>query len=181
MSPDAVRTDNTHNASPKRPRDAGKGVAADLMRRLRASPSWQMLLALAFVLVALVGLCRVSGLSNRLKPLPSPTPTSTTLPTRTLLPTWTATHTAVPTPTATPEPQVKPGAVVVVTGTGAQQLRLRAGPGLTHETLRTLEDGTRLQVLEGPELSDGHRWWKVRTANDQEGWAAGDWLVPVVP
>jgi len=181
MSPDAAKTDKTHDASPKRSRDTGKGVGADLLRRLRASSSWQMLLALALVLVAAAGLCRVSGLSNRLTPLPTPTATSTSLPTRTALPTWTLTSTPVPTATATPVPVIMPGGQAEVSGVGAQQLRLRAGPGLTHETLRTLQDGTRLTVLEGPEAADGYKWWKVRTEDGQEGWVAEDWLVPVVP
>jgi hypothetical protein len=47
--------------------------------------------------------------------------------------------------------------------------------------LRTLEDGTQLQVLEGPEAADGYEWWKLRTDDGLEGWAAGDWLVPVAP
>jgi len=73
------------------------------------------------------------------------------------------------------------GGNVMVAGTGVAQLRLRAGPGLTQETVATLEDGTRLTVLEGPATADEHEWWKVRTADGQEGWVAGDWLSPVAP
>jgi hypothetical protein len=137
--------------------------------------------------VSIAGLCRVSGLYNRLAPLPAPTATSTStststsLPTRTLLPTWTLTAVPSPIPSATPVPVVMPGGQVVVRGTGAQELRLRAGPGLTQQMLSTLEDGTQLLVLEGPEAADGYEWWKLRTDDGVEGWAAGDWLVPVAP
>ena len=69
----------------------------------------------------------------------------------------------------------------MVSGAGAKQLRLRVGPGLTYETLQTLKDGTHLTVLEGPEQADGYKWWRVQTDDGQEGWVAGDWLVPVTP
>jgi hypothetical protein len=157
----------------------------DLLERLKQWPSWQMALAVAFVAISLFGLCRVSGLWGRLEPLPTPTTMPAPLATRTPLPTWTVTGTFVPTPTATatntPVPVVMPGASVMVSGTGAQQLRVRSGPGLTHATLSTVADGARLKVLDGPEAADGYQWWKVQTEDNQEGWVAGDWLSPVAP
>jgi hypothetical protein len=181
MSPDARRTNKTHDASRKQSQARESGVLSDLIRRLKASSSWQMLLALAMVLVAVAGLFQVSGLSSRLRPPPLPTGTPTPPPTWTALPTLTPTSTSLPTSTATPVPMVLPGGQAMVGGAGAQQLRLRAGPGLNHETLRILEDGTQLKILEGPESAGGHEWWKVQTEDGQEGWTAGDWLVPVVP
>lgn len=74
-----------------------------------------------------------------------------------------------------------PGGRAVVQGTGVQQLRLRAGPGLDKEMLCTLPDDTKLMVLEGPELADGYTWWKVQTDDGLVGWVAGDWLVPIAP
>lgn len=74
-----------------------------------------------------------------------------------------------------------PGGQAVVQGTGAQQLRLRAGPGLDKEMLGTLPDDTRLKVLDGPETADGYKWWKVQTEDGLVGWVAGDWLVPIAP
>jgi len=74
-----------------------------------------------------------------------------------------------------------PGGQAVVQGTGAQQLRLRAGPGLDKEMLATLPDDTRLKVLDGPETADGYKWWKVQTEDGLVGWVAGDWLVPIAP
>jgi hypothetical protein len=185
MSSDAVRTDNPQDARPQRPRSRAEQAVLDLVERLKRSPSWQMVLALAFVVIALLGLCRVSGLWGSPSTAPTPTSTAAPLATRTLVPTWTPTDTFEPSPTATmtatPMPVVKPGASVMVSGTGAQQLRLRSGPGVTYTTLGTVADGTRLRVLDGPEAADGYDWWKVQTEDGQEGWVAGEWLAPAVP
>jgi hypothetical protein len=187
MSSNAVRTDNPQDASPQRPGRRPEQPLLDLLQHLKRAPSWQMALALALVAIALFGLCRVSGLWVRLRPSPTPTGTSAPLATRTLLPTWTVTGTSMPTPapsatmTSTVVPVVKPGVSVVVSGTGAQQLRVRSGPGLTYATLSTMADGSRLRVLDGPEAADGYQWWKVQAEDGQEGWVAGDWLSPVAP
>ena len=138
-----------------------------------------MLLGLAMVLVAVVGLCQVSGLLRGPGPMPSPTPSLP--PTAAPLPSATVTVTATPVPSPTPEPQVAVGALVTVSGTEGQQLRLRSGPGLAQETLRILEEGAEMSVLEGPEPADGSQWWKVKTEDGQTGWVAGDWLLPVGP
>jgi DnaJ-class molecular chaperone len=78
-------------------------------------------------------------------------------------------------------PVVAVGGQVVVTGTEDAKLKLRAGPGLNQETLLFVEDGTLLQVLEGPESGDGYIWWKVQVPDGQVGWVAGEWLEPVTP
>jgi len=74
-----------------------------------------------------------------------------------------------------------PGGQAIIRGTEEQKLRLRAEPGLTQETLRILDEGTQLKVLEGPETMDGYKWWKVQTEDGQIGWVAGNWLAPVIP
>ena len=187
MPPDATRADSTEGAAPKGPRQKAKEALSNWMQRFRQSPAWQMVLAVALILVALIGLCRISGLADQLRPLPAPTitpaqvatraPQMTAIATRTLLPT----PSASPTVTETPVPVIMPGGRAVVAGTGAEQLRLRVGPGLAQEMVGTLADGTRLSVLDGPDSADGYTWWKVQTEDGQQGWAAGDWLVPVAP
>ena len=185
MSPDAVQPDTNPEKPEVGPGDRTRHMPAAWRQQLQRSPLWQIALALSFVVIAAVGLCRVSGLSDRLRPLPMPTDAPTPGATRTLLPTWTATPTPQPTPTATntatPVPVVMAGGDVVVAGTGPARLRLRAGPGLTQETLMTLDDGMSLAVLEGPVSADEYEWWKVRTEDGQEGWVAGDWLSPAAP
>jgi hypothetical protein len=174
MLPDAIKNEEGPEEAETRPapRDRRRGMAG-----------WQMLAALAIVLIAAIGLCQVTGLAKRLRPLaiPTPTPTATLVPTATALPTLTPTDTPVPTATATPVPVIMPGGQVIVKGTEGQQLRLRAGPALTNATLRILTEGTALKVLEGPEASDGFQWWRVQTDDGLVGWVAGDWLVPVAP
>ena len=41
-----------------------------------------------------------------------------------------------------------------------------------------LENGTRLEVLDGPESADGYYWWQVSGA-DGTGWCAADYLEPL--
>jgi hypothetical protein len=176
MLPDAVKTE-------RGPEEADAHPTPRPVRR--GLPPWQMLVALALVLVAIVGLCQVTGLARRLRPLPAPTP----VPTATLVPTAMAvatptsipTDTPVPTPTATPVPVIMPGGQVIVRGTEGQQLSLRALPAVTQARLRILDEGTVLKVLEGPEAADGFQWWKVQTSDGVEGWVAGNWLVPLAP
>jgi hypothetical protein len=167
----------------QRPRDPPTKLLPSFLEKLRTSSRTQLALAAALVLVSALGLCQISGLSEHLRPLPMPSATSTRLPTGTTAPTSTstATLTATATATHTPVPVVMAGTTVEVSGTGTDQLRIRVAPGLTQETVATLEDGTRIRVTDGPEASDGYNWWQVKTEEGQEGWVAEDWLVPVVP
>ncbi len=187
MPPDAVRTDSTQGDSPKGPRQKAEEALSNWLRTFRQSPAWQMVLAVALIVVALIGLCRISGLADQLRPLPMPTITPAQMATRAPQVAATATRTLLPTPSAsptvteTPVPVILPGGRAVVAGTGAEQLRMRAGPGLTQEMVATLADGARLSVLDGPESADGYTWWKVQTEDGQQGWVAGNWLVPVAP
>ena len=66
-----------------------------------------------------------------------------------------------------------------VTDTGSLGLRLRDGPGLSHETAGVFAEGTELQVIDGPQEADGIQWWKLRSESGEIGWAAGDFLKPV--
>ena len=101
----------------------------------------------------------------------SPTPASSA-PTATLPPTV-----GPPSPTPTPE-GLYIGGVAVVNGTGSA-LRLRSDPGLQTTTLKTVIDGKRLTILEGPREADGLIWWRLRDPSDgAEGWAAQEYLAP---
>jgi len=102
----------------------------------------------------------------------TPTPI---VPTATLRPTDVPQPT--PAPTATPE-GLFAGREAIVSGTGSA-LRLRSDPGLQSTTLKTVADGTRLKVLEGPREADGLRWWRLQDQSDgAEGWAAETYLTP---
>jgi hypothetical protein len=102
----------------------------------------------------------------------TPTPI---VPTATLRPTDMPLST--PAPTATPE-GLFVGGEAIVSGTGSA-LRLRSDPGLQSTTLKTVIDGTRLTILEGPREADDLRWWRMRDQSDgAEGWAAETYLTP---
>ena len=147
---------------------------------MKRSSALQMLLVAALILIAVVGLCQVTGLAKKILPAKStPTATPTSLPTATPLPTLTLTPTLAPTATPTPAPQIAAGGTVVVQGTGGDKLRLRTAPGLSYDVAASLDDGARLKVLEGPQTADGYTWWKLQTSSGTAGWAAVNWLAPV--
>ncbi|HSD84265.1 MAG TPA: SH3 domain-containing protein [Anaerolineae bacterium] len=95
--------------------------------------------------------------------------------------------TATPRPTVVPSPTLAPTATpeglfvngeALVSGTGST-LRLRSDPSLQATTLKTVADGTRLKILEGPREADGLRWWRLHDETDgAEGWAAETYLTP---
>jgi hypothetical protein len=88
-----------------------------------------------------------------------------------------------PTPSASPTPEgLYLGGYARVQGTGGDTLRLRADPGLQTTTLKTVDEGALLEVLDGPREADGIRWWRLRDLNDgAEGWAAQQFLVQSGP
>lgn len=174
MAPDAVKRDPAPDEQ-KRSRLPGG---------FKLSSTLQIALIVALILIALVGLCQVTGLAAKLGlgPAPVPTATPTALPpTPTLVPTITSTPTPAATPTATPPPQLAVGGKAVVQGTSGQKLHVRASPGTTQQVIIDLDDGAKLQILEGPQAADGYTWWKVQTEDSHVGWAADNWLTPVAP
>ena len=145
--------------------------------------------AVILVLVALIAyVVQRSGESVNFVPTLVPTPTYELLPAS-------ATVTGPPLPTASPlltatltapalggptsVPQVAPGLVVEVSGTGASGLRVRSGPGRSYVTTKVFDEGSRLEVLEGPEKADDIEWWRLKAADGIVGWAASDFLKPV--
>ena len=92
----------------------------------------------------------------------------------------------VPTPTPWPLPPPSPapegltvGGQAQVAGTQGDGLRLRSDPGLQTTTLKTVLDGARLLLLDGPRDVDGVTWWRLRDVSDgAEGWAAQLYLIP---
>ncbi len=50
-------------------------------------------------------------------------------------------------------------------------LNLRQNPSTNAPLVAELESGTTLTLLEGPIEADGFSWWRIRTAQGQEGWS----------
>ena len=141
-------------------------------------PALGCLLGLCIVAAigALIATQPLKGNENVQAPLVVVTVTPTPIvPTATLRPTDLSQPT--PVPTSTPA-GLFIGGDAIVSGTGSA-LRLRSDPGLQSTTLKTVTDGTRLKILEGPRDADNLRWWRLQDQSDgAEGWAAETYLTP---
>lgn len=108
---------------------------------------------------------------------PSPMPTETQA---VILPTAVPTSTPVPTPdNAVAPPEITIGFYAQVANTGGTGVRLRGGPSVSNISLLVVPDDTIALVLAGPTENDGFLWWQLQLEDGTEGWAAGDFLVPV--
>lgn len=74
--------------------------------------------------------------------------------------------------------EISVGGRVAVLNTEGAGLRMRSGPGLSHSTVETAQDGEVLQVVGGPETADGFTWWQL-DHDGTLGWCASEWLEPV--
>ncbi|PKN94162.1 MAG: hypothetical protein CVU44_07105 [Chloroflexi bacterium HGW-Chloroflexi-6] len=83
-------------------------------------------------------------------------------------------------PTPTPPPSC-PGSLTSrlavdararVAFTDGSNMRIRAKPGFTQDTLRTVPEGTLLAITGGPMCVDNTTWWRIRTRDGFDGWMA---------
>lgn len=66
-----------------------------------------------------------------------------------------------------------------VTRAGGLNLRMRSAPTISADNIiARLPIGTEMMVEEGPQAADGFTWWRVTTVGGQQGWVAGENLVP---
>ncbi len=158
-------------------------------RRRLTLPPWALLTILVAIIILLcvgVGLIikAIRSGGDEETPVPSATFTAEVAPSATIslleptdgepptatvvLPVSTPPVTALPT-------EIRPGALVLVTGAG--KLNLRESPTTSAAVVVAVPDDTVLTVLEGPQQADNYTWWKVRTPDGEEGWAAANWLV----
>ncbi len=94
-------------------------------------------------------------------PTPSPTPTQ-------------AAGEALP----PPADDITLGALVQVSGTGGDGLRLRAQPGLNGQVLFLGLESEVFEVRDGPRQADGYTWWLLVAPYDPtvSGWAVSNYL-----
>ena len=71
-----------------------------------------------------------------------------------------------------PEPILKVGMLADVQTIDGEVLYLRDAPGTDNEIVVYLYDRMVVELLEGPETVDGYVWWRIRTEDGTEGWAA---------
>jgi len=70
------------------------------------------------------------------------------------------------------------GQTAIVTGTEGRGLRVRAGPGMAHRIVTTLNEGSTVQIAAGP-VSDGDEdWYQISVGTATTGWAIGRYLLP---
>ncbi|MBU1878799.1 MAG: SH3 domain-containing protein, partial [Chloroflexi bacterium] len=88
-----------------------------------------------------------------------------------------------PTITPTSQPDFPPGTWVLVSSPDGQ-LNIRSGPGSQYSILRSVPNGTRLRVVQGPTWVEGAPWYLVTDEGQTfTGWCNGRYLVlaPVTP
>lgn len=181
-------------------RTPGRGSSADLW------PKWMWVAVPVLVVVVVAGLwwAIFSPTEPKITPTPSPTPRilrppATQAPTlyATLAPeetplieatptrpaiivyTFTPTPQAVTTPTAqgTEAPTgLTIGAKAKVTGTGGSGLNMRAGAGTGHARIKTLPEGTIVEIIGGPKDANNYTWWQVKDESGVTGWVVSKFL-----
>lgn len=105
-------------------------------------------------------------------PLPNPSPTSIP-PTPSPTPTQIMAESLPP-----PASDIVLGALVQVSGTGGDGLRLRAQPGLNSQVLFLGLESEVFEVRDGPRQADGYTWWLLVAPYDPtvSGWAVSNYL-----
>jgi hypothetical protein len=159
-------------------------------RRGPTLPPWALMaivvgivIVLCVALILVVRAIRGAGADET--STPRPTATRLAVPIATWTPTAVLTQTLTPTvvlplgPTGQAQQftEIAPGATVLIQGTAAKGLNLRAQPTTKGAIVVTVKEGDALTVVEGPQQADGFTWWKLRTTDNKEGWGAADWLV----
>jgi hypothetical protein len=76
-----------------------------------------------------------------------------------------------PTLLPTPARLLRAGMTALVQTTGGEILNLRAQPTRESAILLYLENGMRVQLVDGPRVAEGFVWWRVRLDSGLEGWA----------
>jgi hypothetical protein len=108
-------------------------------------------------------------------------PLVTSTPTRpSLVETFTPTPESVVTPTGEPTASEPVGLAIGVSakvvGTGGQGVNLRSAAGTGNARVKTLPDGTVVEVIGGPKDANDFTWWQVRDAAGVTGWAVSRYL-----
>ena len=68
------------------------------------------------------------------------------------------------------------GAEAAVKGTGRLGLNMRSGAGTTHARIKTLTEGTIVEIVGGPTEANNYTWLEVRDDAGITGWVVDDFL-----
>ena len=76
-----------------------------------------------------------------------------------------------------PEPVFDVGRHLFVTPAG-DQIQVRQAPGTKSPIMATLNNGTEFDIMDGPQMVEGQRWWKIKLSPSEViGWVIenADW------
>jgi len=141
---------------------------------------WGLGLVAALLALTVCGLWSLYLLRGQLAISGGPTPIPIVW-TPTVTPSLTPLPTATEEPIPTTSPDIAIGRYVQVAGTGGYGLSLRDGPGESYTRMDVAQEGEIFIVVEGPTISTGSEWWRVRDPENEERvwWAVGNFLEPV--
>ena len=79
-------------------------------------------------------------------------------------------------PALNPPPEsvvaLQPAIDAYINTTAKTKQHVRPAPGTDNAPIVSLEDGTRVTILEGPAASSGYWWWQVEVEDGTTGWVA---------
>jgi hypothetical protein len=98
-------------------------------------------------------------------PIPTPLPTATT----------------APVPTVQSLGPISIGALVQITGTENEGLRLRESPGLEGKFLFLANEAEVYKVIDGPKEVDGYSWWYLVNPYQEsvQGWGVATYMAVI--
>lgn len=136
-------------------------------------PSAVVGLALAvFVVVGVTWLAAPRRVERPIAVASAVAPAVTSVPVATVVPT------PIPAPAVTVEPAPVVERVKVANSLGAG-VNLRAGAGEKQRRLKTMPEGSVLEIVGADQTADGMVWRNVRDATGASGWMAGRFLARV--
>jgi uncharacterized protein YgiM (DUF1202 family) len=106
------------------------------------------------------------------------TPTRPSLPPLATFTPTPMTVTTPGTPVPTGEPTTASGLAIggKATVAASSGLKMRAEPGTSASQVKTLSNGSVVEILDGPKEADDYTWWQVRDEAGITGWVAGEYL-----
>jgi hypothetical protein len=81
-------------------------------------------------------------------------------------------------PAASPSPSAAPGVRMKIANTEGQGANMRQRPSTTAPVLRTLPEGTVVEVIGGETQAEGRAWRNIRDPGGATGWVAAELLGP---
>lgn len=142
----------------------GLGLAAALAVALTA--------ALVFVIMSVIQPSARATATPTALPFAATSPTPTVSSISQIFATFTPTPPTGPTPTA----QAVVGQRLQVAGTGNDGANLRREPGQSGERIKTIREGTVLEIVGPDRTVDGAVWRNVRDTQGESGWIAASFL-----